>query len=139
MTSEITRREARELLLGLVYEMDFRPDEDKDVIFEVSTDVREIPENDYIKNGYFTICEKLADIDACIAKHSVGWKTERMSRVSRAILRLGTYELLFADDIPSKVTINEAIELAKKFDDDKARSFINGILNAVKDETGEKK
>lgn len=139
MATNVTRREARELLLGLVYEMDFRLEEDKDAIFELSSDVRDIPENGYIKNGYFTICEKLAEIDECIAKHSVGWKTERMSRVSRAILRLGAYELLFADDIPSRVTINEAIELSKKFDDDKAKAFINGILNAIKDETGEKK
>ncbi|MBQ8005623.1 MAG: transcription antitermination protein NusB, partial [Clostridia bacterium] len=65
-------------------------------------------------------------------------KTERMSRVSRAILRLAVYELAFAVDIPSRVTINEAVELAKKYDDEKAKAFINGILNAVKNEVGEK-
>jgi hypothetical protein len=57
-----------------------------------------------------------------------------MSRVSRAVLRLGTYEMLYCEDIPSSVSLNEAVELAKKFDDPKARAFINGVLNSIKNE-----
>lgn len=139
MAMKITRREAREHLLGLVYETEFRTDDDKEVILTGATEERDVPDDKFIKSVFFGICENLEQIDALIEKNSVGWKTERMSRVSRAILRLGTYELKFADDIPSSVTINEAVELAKKYDDDKAKAFINGILNAIKNEVGEKK
>lgn len=139
MAVKISRREAREYLVGLIYETEFRIDEDKTVIFETSAEERDIPKDKFIKEVYFGIFDKLIEIDALIAKHSVGWKTERLSRVSRAILRLGVYELAFCADIPSRVTINEAIELTKKFDDDKAKAFVNGILNAVKDDVGEKK
>ena len=68
----------------------------------------------------------------------MGWKTERMSRVSHAILRLAVYEMLYRDDIPSRVTLNEAIELTKKFDAERAKAFVNGILNSVKNDVGEK-
>ena len=139
MAVKISRREAREHLLGLIYETEFRADEAKEVIFETSSEEREIPDDAFIKKLYFGICEKMEEIDALIAKHSVGWKTERMSRVSRAVLRLGVYELVYMTDIPSSVSINEAIELTKKYDDEKARAFVNGILNAVKNEVGEKK
>jgi len=139
MAVKISRREAREHLLGLIYETEFRADEEKEVIFETSSEEREIPDDAFIKKLYFGICDKLEEIDALIAKHSVGWKTERMSRVSRAVLRLGVYELVYMSDIPSSVSINEAIELTKKYDDEKARAFVNGILNAVKNEVVEKK
>ncbi len=138
MAVKISRREAREHLLGLIYETEFHMEDDKNTVFASACEEREIPKDSFVKNMYFGICEKLEEVDALIAKHSVGWKTERMSRVSRAILRLAVYELAFCGDIPSRVTINEAIELTKKFDDDKARAFINGILNAVKDSVGEK-
>ena len=82
---------------------------------------------------YFGVADNVVDIDALIAKCSVGWKTERMTHVSRAILRLAVYEMLFMEDIPVRVTINEALELAKKYDEEKARAFVNGVLNAVKD------
>ena len=138
MAAKMTRREAREYIMGLIYETEFHENGDKEAIFESATEEREIPKDSFIKDAYFAICEKLSEIDALIAKHSVGWKTERMSRVSRAVLRLAVYELAFCDDIPSRVSINEAIELTKKYDDDKAKAFVNGILNAVKNDVGEK-
>ena len=138
MAVKISRREAREYIFGLIYETEYREGEDVKVIFETSSEEREIPKDKFVKEMYFGVCEKLPLVDDLIAKHSVGWKTERMSRVSRAILRLAVYELAFAVDIPSRVTINEAVELAKKYDDEKAKAFINGILNAVKNEVGEK-
>lgn len=134
MAEKITRREARELALGLIYEFDFREDEDVEDIFERATECRDIPKNKYIHDVFFACVRNIVDIDALIAKHSVGWRTERLTRVSRAILRLAVCELAYMDDIPTNVTINEAVELAKKYDDDKARAFINGILNAAKNE-----
>lgn len=138
MSEKLTRREAREYAFGLIYEADFRPDEDKESIFDSSADDREIPDDKYIKEAYFGVWDNIADIDAKIAEYSVGWKTERMSRVSHAILRLAVYEMLYRDDIPSRVTLNEAIELTKKFDAERAKAFVNGILNSVKNDVGEK-
>ena len=71
-------------------------------------------------------------IDALLGRHAKGWRTDRLSRVSRAILRLGAYEVVFAEKIPAPVAINEAVELAKKYDEPKARPFINCVLNAIK-------
>ena len=90
-----------------------------------------------LDNGYevkdFGIYEKTEEIDSLIGKHSNGWRPDRMSRLSRSVLRMCVYEMLY-EDVPHTVSINEAIEICKKFDDDKARPFINGILNSVKQE-----
>ena len=79
----------------------------------------------------------MAAIDEEINKNSKGWKTNRLSKVSRSILRLCIYEMLYEKDIPLRVSINEGIELAKLYEDEKARPFINGVLNAVKNSLGE--
>ena len=132
--AKLSRREAREILIGLLFETEFRKDEDVNAVFALAIEDRDIPDDGYIRNGYFSICDKIDDIDEVIGKHSKGWKPERMSKLSRSILRLCVYEMLYVEDIPYSVSINEAVELAKKFDDDKARPFINGILNSVKNE-----
>ena len=66
-----------------------------------------------------------------IEKSLVGWKSQRLSFVSTALIRLATYEMMFMTDIPVKVSINEAIELSKKYDDEKAYALVNGSLNAI--------
>jgi N utilization substance protein B len=71
------------------------------------------------------------DLDALIGKYATNWKVSRMQIVDRNILRLGAYELLWLDEVPAKVTMNEAIELAKDFGDDEAAKFVNGILDKV--------
>lgn len=71
------------------------------------------------------------DLDALIGKYATNWKVSRMQIVDRNILRLGAYELLWLDDVPAKVTVNEAIELAKDFGDEEAAKFVNGILDKV--------
>lgn len=134
MAEKIKRREAREAVFGLLFETEFRSDENNDVILSTSSEEREIPDDEYIKNVYLGACEKMTELDAMLAKHSMGWRTERMSRVSRAILRLAVYEMMFIDDIPMNVSMNEAIELTKKYDDERAKAFVNGILNSVKNE-----
>ncbi len=131
--ARISRREAREILAGLLFETEFRADEDINAIYALALESREIPTDDYINRAYFGVYENLDKIDALIGEHSKGWKTERMTRMSRTLLRLCVYEMLFEKDIPYSVSINEAVELCKKFDDERARSFINGILNSVKD------
>lgn len=128
----MTRREARERLLELLFETEFRADETSEEIYATSAENREIPEDDYVRAAYFAICEKREEIDAVIGENSNGWKPSRLTNISRSILRLGVYELLYEKDIPASVTINEAVELTKKYDEEKARAFINGVLNSVK-------
>jgi N utilization substance protein B len=97
---------------------------------------RELEEDAYVRSAYFGVYEHVEELNELINKHAHGWKTTRISRVSRSILRLAVYEMLYCEDIPASVSLNEAIELAKKFEDEKARSFINGILNGIKTELG---
>ena len=130
----MTRREAREATFALLFESEFRKDESAEEIFYSSVENREIENDDFIKRAFFAVDEKRDEIDAKIGEHANGWKTHRLTNVSRSVLRLAVYEMLFEDSIPYSVTINEAIEIAKKYDEEKARPFINGVLNSVKDE-----
>ena len=129
------RRAAREAVLALLFETEYHKGEDPEVIFLRAAEARDInPDDKYIRGEYMGIMENLETIDVLLGRHAKGWRTDRLSRVSRAILRLGAYEVVFAEKIPAPVAINEAVELAKKYDDPKARSFINGVLNAIKKE-----
>ena len=138
----ITRREAREFLLGLLFESEFRKDEDYIAIYATSSEERLIPEDGYIKNAYYTIFENIDRIDGIIGECAKGWRVDRLTRRSRSLLRLGAYEMLYEENIPFTVTINEVLELSKSYDDPKAKAFINGVLNGIKDaatETGVEK
>lgn len=131
---KMTRKEARETAMCLLFEQDFRTGETAGEIFEISVENREIEDDEYLRRVFFGVNENLAEIDEIIGRNAKGWKTERMSHVSRAIQRIAVYEMLFEKDIPAPVSINEAIELCKKYDDDKAKRFVNGVLNAAKNE-----
>ncbi len=131
--AKISRREAREILAGLLFETEFKSDEDINAVYALALEARELPTDEYIRRGYFGVYDNLERIDTLIGKHSAGWRTERMTRMSRSLLRLCVYEMLF-EEIPYSVSINEAVELCKRFDDERARPFVNGILNSVKNE-----
>ena len=73
----------------------------------------------------------LERIDAMISAHATGWTFERIAKVDLSILRLATFELLYRDDIPEGASINEAVELGKRFGDEKSAKFINGVLGAI--------
>lgn len=77
------------------------------------------------------VMEHKKDLDVLIGRYATNWKVSRMQIVDRNILRLGAYELLWLDEVPAKVTMNEAIELAKDFGDDEAAKFVNGILDKI--------
>jgi N utilization substance protein B len=77
------------------------------------------------------IAEKLTEVDACITAASANWRIERMTRVDRNLLRLGTWELLFRPDVPRAVVLDEAVELAKAYGTDESSAFVNGVLNQV--------
>lgn len=129
----MNRREAREAVFTLLFETEFKAEEAREEIFTLSCENREIEADEYVHDVYFGVAEHLDEIDALIGKHSKGWKTSRISRVSRSIMRLAIYEMRYRA-LPAGVAINEAVELCKKFDEESARPFVNGVLNSVKDE-----
>ena len=132
--AEMTRKEAREVVFQLLFETEFRAEEDPREIFALSEESREFAANEYIREVYFGVIEKKEEIDAMIVRHSNGWKPARISPVSRSAIRLCIYEMLYREDIPTAVSLNEAIELVKKYDDEKMRAFVNGLLHGVKTE-----
>ena len=116
----------------MLFETEFRMGDSPEAIYATSLAEREIADNKYIRTVYFGVREHLDEIDALIAKHSNGWKPSRITPVSRSALRLCIYEMKYMEDIPNAVSLNEAIELVKTFDDQKMKAFVNGILNGVK-------
>lgn len=132
--AKMTRKEAREEAFRLLFETEFRTDEEPAEIFALSEENREVAGNAYIKTVYFGVREHLEEIDAMIMRHSNGWKPSRISPVTLSAARLCIFEMLYMEDIPNAVSLNEAIELVKKFDDGKMKAFINGLLNGAKDE-----
>ena len=131
--NKMTRREARDAVFCLLYEYEYQRELPADVIFDVSVENRDIAveEDTYIRTAFFGVCDNRDALDAAIAAHSGSWKPERMSRVSRTVLRLAAYELTFMPDIPSNVVINEAVELSKRYEGDRAPAFVNGILHTL--------
>ena len=127
----MNRKTARENAFILLFELTCKAEDTAEEIFEMATGIRELECDDYVKEVFFGINSNLRIIDETIEKSLVGWKASRLSIVTTALLRLATYEMMFIDDIPTKVSINEAIELSKKYDDEKAYMLINGSLNAV--------
>ena len=81
-----------------------------------------------ITDKYERIISKRAEIDKSIEEKAVGWNLKRMGKVDLTLLRLAVFEIMFDDEIPTSVAINEAVELAKKFGQDESRSFVNGVL-----------
>ena len=134
----MNRKLARENLFLLLFEGVARPDATAEEIFELAVKERDLQTDDYVKNVFFGVYEKRSEIEALIEPALVGWKANRLSVAARAILRLSTYELGFMEDIPPLVSINEAVELAKRYDDEKSYAFINGVLNAVATACGRK-
>ena len=134
----MNRKTARENAFILFFESVIKADETMEEIYTKATEVRGLECDDYVKKVYFGFYENQRILDETIEKCLVGWKKERVSYVSRAILRLASYEIMFMEDIPVKVSINEAIELSKRYDDEKAYVFVNGVLNAISELVGEK-
>ena len=133
------RREAREFAFKLIYESNVQKDKD---IAELIADTEMANEYDadenaakYVKDTLVGVTQKREEIDVIISENAKGWKLNRISATSGAILRLAIYEMLYTT-VPFIVAINEAVELAKKYDHDKAPAFINGILNAVAEQKG---
>lgn len=133
----MTRREERESLFALLFEMSFSEKTAAEDVLEIEKQEREFSAS-YIVDGYHGVLAHLDEIDAMISENATGWKIGRLSKVTLAILRLGIYEMVYGS-IPFSVAINEEVELAKKYDYEKAPAFINGILNKIAEQQGLKK
>lgn len=127
----MNRKLARENAFMLVFESVCKKDETAEEIYTKAVEVRGLEVDEYVREVFFGSYENANQIEEKMEKHLKGWKKERISPVSMAILRLGAYEIIFMADIPSRVSINEAIELSKKYDDEKSYAFVNGVLNAI--------
>ncbi len=134
----MNRKTARENAFILLFEAECKNDESAEEIFEKAVSERSLETDDYVKRVFFGTFENSKFIDESIEKCLLKWKRERVSFVSKALLKLATYEMAFLDDIPVKVSINEIIDLSKKYDDDKAYMFVNGVINAVAEALGKK-
>ncbi|MCM8780017.1 MAG: transcription antitermination factor NusB [Candidatus Omnitrophica bacterium] len=129
------RTQAREYALQLLYKIDITKDSSEEAMLDfwqsagkqVDSEIKEF--SDRLVKG---VIERLKEIDERISKHAQNWHLGRMAVVDRNILRLGVFELLYCDDIPPKVSINEAIDLAKKYSGPEAGKFVNGILDKIK-------
>ncbi|MBR6390236.1 MAG: transcription antitermination factor NusB [Lachnospiraceae bacterium] len=130
----MTRSRLRESIYKLLFRVEFYPpgelDEQTDLFFgsDEWPEKAKQSEQDYVRNKFRAIVEKIPEIDEAVDKNSKNWTTSRMSRSDLTIIRLGVYEIRYDDDIPASVAINEAVELAKKYGQDSSGSFVNGVL-----------
>jgi len=126
------RRASREMAMKLLYQLEIQKDnreEQKSLFFEENT----LSEKDrtYISEVVDGVFQNKEYIDNMIEVHSRGWKIARISKIDLSIMRLSIYEICFRNDIPYSVSVNEAVELAKKYSTEDAGSFVNGILSKV--------
>ena len=130
----MTRREIREHLFKMLYRKDFHESSElSEQIGFYMEDIENTKESDiaYLNERFHQVVERLPLIDEIISEASSGWKLNRMGKVDLAILRLAVFEIKFDDDIPDKVAINEAVEIAKSYGTDTSGSFINGVLAKI--------
>ena len=130
---KLTRTEAREKIMIILYQIDFYIKDN--ISFDVEDIIKENLEmdNKYVRDVVNGVLEHLEEIDSTINKYLGKWSLDRLGKTDKAILRLATYELKYYDT-PNVVVINEAIELSKKYSDDKVVKLVNAVLDKIRDE-----
>lgn len=139
----MTRSNVRELIVHLIYELDYTGEDPATAIETRLTNEyydRLAEENEiytehpgkkqvaYIRNCVEGVMSRSGELDEIISKHAVGWKLHRISRYIKAAMRLAIYEALYVEDVPVGVAINECVNLTRKYEDEDVVSFVNGIL-----------
>ena len=127
----MTRRELRENVFKMLFRVEFHEeDEMTGQLGMMDDELENITEEDaaYINSKCSDIIAKIPELDEAINASTIGWKTTRMGKVDLSIIRLAVYEIKFEEDVPAKVAINEAVELAKAYGTDNSASFVNGVL-----------
>jgi len=132
----MSRKIARELAFQGLYQFDMTKESAKQIIANIIEN-NQIKDEQYFKEIMAGVEEQIKIIDEMIQKYTKKWKVERLSKVDKAILRLATYEILYKQDIPNIVAINEAVELAKNFSSAESPKFINGVLDEIRKDNEE--
>lgn len=129
----MTRREIREQVFQILFRIEFHQEEDLSEQLKYQTEEGETADADavYIQNKIDAVIANITQIDEMINEAATGWKTSRMGKVDLTLLRLAVYEIKFEEDIPTKVAINEAVELAKRYGTDSSPAFVNGVLAKI--------
>ena len=124
------RHEAREVAFIIIFEKSFQDETPLDEIIDSAAESEFFEVNHFVIRTVKDVFSNLPCIDETIERYLVGWSHARLSRVARAVLRLAVYEILFSD-VPDGVAINEAVEITKKYSEQKEASYINGVLGSV--------
>ncbi len=133
-TSYVSRREAREYAFALLFARCFNAEEDADAFYAKEIENAEIEfgdQIDYVHGVFFGISDAQDAIDEKISANAEGWTIGRLTKATLSIMRLAVYEMMNVDDVPKRVALNEAVELAKKYCEDNAPSYVNGVLNTI--------
>lgn len=124
------RREAREQAFALIFARSINRDTTREII-EAAREAEDAPIDAFAEAAAAGVEENEAELDGQIKSYTRGWAVARLSKVSLSVLRLAVYEILYEKDIPVSVSINEAVELAKKYGDAEDAPFVNGILGSL--------
>lgn len=130
----MSRRELREHLFLLLFRKDFHKTEELKEQMELYLDgLEQASQKDlaYLEDKFQKVVERMDGLDEALSSVATGWRLERMGKVELTLLRLAAYEMKFDEDVPVKVAINEAVELAKKYGEDSSGGFVNGVLARV--------
>lgn len=125
------RSDAREVVMKLIFEYLFNNITNEDLLIELSAESQLGEEQDYATKTYYGVINNMQKLDEQIKNNAIGFSIDRIFKVDRAILLVAIYEIMFDPTIDYKVSINEALNLAKKYSTEKSSKFINGILNQV--------
>uniref|UniRef100_A0A7V4NFT7 Transcription antitermination protein NusB n=1 Tax=Fervidobacterium pennivorans TaxID=93466 RepID=A0A7V4NFT7_FERPE len=125
------RRKLREAVVKALFQLDFRPDEFEDILRDTLNDekIQEVKKD--VERYLKRIRENREIIDEIISKYLLNWDFGRVSYIDRSILRLGAYELLYEMDVPIEVTLDEMVEIAKKYGSEESGKFVNGVLDKI--------
>ena len=127
----MTRRQAREQAFTLIFEKSFHPEITVEEMISMAVEARYLQTDEFAVLLAKTADEQQPEIDSIIENNAIGWKKDRISRVSLSLLRLALCEMLVIEEVPTNVSINEAVELAKLYASQEDAAFINGVLGAA--------
>lgn len=127
----MTRRQAREQAFILIFEKSFHSELTVEELISMAVEARYLQTDEFAVQLAQTADARQMEIDAMIEQYAIGWRKDRISRVSLSLLRLALCEMLYVEDVPTSVSINEAVELAKLYASQEDAAYINGVLGAV--------
>jgi transcription antitermination factor NusB len=126
------RRRARELAVQVLFHLEFSPDDPSEV-FDLICENFQAPESirEFSKMLVLGVCEETKRLDKVISQASRNWRIDRMARLDKSILKLAAFEMMFVPDIPARVSLDEAVEIGKKFGSEDSGRYINGVLDNI--------